>query len=109
MQNIITNQNTVGKKSVYSVDNSANSLSSTTDGFKILKEIKIGDFVLTPSGEFAEVLEIFHNGAQEVFEITLESKKTIKCTAKHNFLCEDGQVRELFNIILQGKKIFARI
>lgn len=72
--------------------------------FKILDEIQIGDKIKCPNDdysndEFIEVTNKIDQGIQEVYEITLESGKTIKSTLNHKFLCEDHKIRKLSEII----------
>jgi hypothetical protein len=74
------------------------------DGFKMITEVAIGDKVKTPDG-FSEVVDIHHNGPQELYEVTLESGKSIRCTINHKFLCEDGNIRELYKILENDYKI----
>lgn len=54
---------------------------------------------------FVEVIDKFDCGEKEVFEVTLESNKTIKCTMEHKFMCEDKKNRPLIDIIIQNHKI----
>jgi hypothetical protein len=70
----------------------------TTNGICLLKELKIGDFVNSPDG-FIEVTDIIDQGLQDVYEIELESGHTINCTMCHKFLCSDGIIRPLYEII----------
>lgn len=64
---------------------------------KTLADIKIGEFVKTPSG-YAKVLNKFDQGLQPIYEITLESGKTIECTLKHKFLSGKDEIRPLFEL-----------
>lgn len=76
----------------------------TPNGFKILDEIKVGDKITSPEGE-TTIINKYDNGIQEVFEITLESGKTIQCTMKHRFLCSDGNKHSLEEILNNGLEI----
>lgn len=75
----------------------------TPDGEKCLDEIKIGDMVLAPLDndidEFVEVLDVIDNGIKEVFEVTLDDGKSIVCTIDHKFLCKDGRILPLYEIL----------
>jgi hypothetical protein len=80
----------------------------TNNGIKKMKDIHIGELVKCPgeSGdEFVLVTDKINQGIQEMYEITLESGKTITCTMNHKFLCQDGIIRELRDIIKCGVKI----
>lgn len=78
--------------------------------YKTITEINIGDKVKGPNlekgqDEYIEVTNIYHQGEQEVYEVITETGKVIKCTLNHKFLCEDGVIRELIDIIGENHKI----
>ena len=80
----------------------------TPDGFRMLSELKVGDRVKTPSslgGEYVNVSAILDQGKKEIYEITLESGKSIKCTMNHELLCEDGKKRSLYLALEEGHSI----
>lgn len=95
----------IEKSSRYSFNKSItpDTLVETHDGLISIEELKTGSLVKTPTG-YSKVLNKFDHGELDVFEITLESGKTIKCTINHKFLCEDG-VFPLYEILYKGKKI----
>lgn len=68
--------------------------------FKTLNEVTIGDFINTPEG-FCEVLDVIDSGTKEVYRVTLECGNEIECTLDHKFLCEDGKIRELKEILIE--------
>ena len=70
----------------------------TPDGLKTLDEVEIGDKVMSPDG-YVDVVNKYDNGVKELYEITLESGKTIQCTLDHEFLCSDGKKHRLEEII----------
>ena len=74
---------------------------------KSIKDVVIGDRVKTPDG-VANVVNTYDHGMQEVFEITTESGKKIEATLGHKFLCEDGKIRRLAEIILREMKIVCK-
>lgn len=74
---------------------------------KSILDINIGEQILSPSGP-TTVLNKFDHGEQEVYEIILESGKQIECTLEHKFLCEDKQVRKLYDIIINNHKIITQ-
>jgi hypothetical protein len=76
--------------------------------FKTIEEVEIGDMILAPSKNgdiYVEVIDKIDNGEKELFEITLESGRTIECTIDHKFLCSDGIVRPLYEIIEENHSI----
>lgn len=72
--------------------------------FSTLEHIKIGSRIKSPDG-YIEVLNLFNNGPMETVEITLESGKSITCTIDHKFLCEDGIIRPLYEILTNSYEI----
>jgi len=76
----------------------------TKEGLKTLEELEIGSFVNSPYG-FVKVIDKFDNGYQEVYEVTTDTGKIINCTIDHKFLCEDMQVRPLWEILEKEYKI----
>jgi DNA polymerase-3 subunit alpha len=71
---------------------------------KTLDEIQIGEQILSPDG-LTTVIDKIDNGNKELYEITLESGKSIQCTLDHKFLCEDGIIRSLIDILEDNHKI----
>lgn len=84
----------------------------TKDGLKTLDELQIGEMVLAPindgKNDFVEVVDKVYNGEKELFEVTTESGKVIKCTIDHKLLCEDNVLRPLWEIIQDGWKIMTQ-
>lgn len=78
----------------------------TETELKLISEINIGDYIKAPNNELVEVIDII-DSYQELYEITLESGKTIKCSLEHKFLCENGEVCCLSEILLNNYKIMA--
>lgn len=83
-------------------------LVETKSGIKTLDEVNVGEFVLAPGqngDEFVEVVDKIEQGEQELYEISLESGKTIQCTLNHKFLCENGEILPLSDILFLGLRI----
>jgi len=51
--------------------------------FKKLKDFKIGDSVIVPDGDKAEVISIQKNGVRNVYKITLSDGRTFKTSETH--------------------------
>jgi len=69
-----------------------------------LFDAKKGDFIKAPGEEpvYVEVVDVMESGEKEVFEVILESGESIICTMEHKFLCEDGEVRPLVDIVSEN-------
>lgn len=70
-----------------------------SDGIKRLDEINRGDLVPTHTGKLQPVLNVFNNGTQPVYRITLEDGKQLDCTSNHRLLTENGflSLEDMFN------------
>jgi len=55
----------------------------TVDGWKTMGDLKIGDYVQTPTGIPAKILEIFEQGEKDVYEITLRDGRKVRCGLDH--------------------------
>lgn len=83
-------------------------LVETKNGFKSIEELSIGEEILCPDIEndkYVKVINKYENGDKELYEVVMESGKTIECTLNHKFLCEDMITRPLFEIIENNYKI----
>lgn len=65
----------------------------TKEGYKELKDITIADFVLGMDNEYHRVLNVFNNGAKEIWEITTTNSDVIRTTEHHRFW---ARKKELF-------------
>ena len=74
----------------------------TPNGYALLGEIQKGDLVKAPDAvglnRFVEVKNVF-DSERELYEVTLEDGKTIKASLEHKFLCDDGLMHPLAEII----------
>ncbi len=64
-----------------------------------IKDVKLGDNILSSDGKYVEVKHVFPIEKQKVFKITTKSGKTITCSSKHIFPTTNG-----FNSIVNGMK-----
>lgn len=81
-------------------------------GFECLSNIKKGDKVLAYDTEnkkdhFVEVVDI-HPNFVELFKIEFEDGRVIECSMDHKFLCEDGKMRAMKNILRGGHDILCK-
>jgi DNA polymerase-3 subunit alpha len=76
----------------------------TNDGLLQLSEVEIGQLVKTPSG-MSKVIDKVDNGIKMIYQIDLENGMHIKCTIDHKFLCEDGKIKPLWEILQNGDNI----
>lgn len=76
------------------------SLVLTTKGYKQIKDVKVGDKVITHNGIYRKVLKVFDNGEQDILKIKGMGFDEIKCTLNHKFY-----VREIkYKYVDKGKK-----
>lgn len=69
----------------------ADSLILTKNGYKQLNDVKVGDVVLTKSGEWHPVVKKFDNGIHETCYVNSFGFKKLHCTLNHKFW-----VREMY-------------
>ena len=69
------------------------------DGTKRLDEIQKGTLVLTHTGRYKSVLNVFDNKEHFVYLITLSDGKTLTCTSNHRLLTEYGflSLEDMYN------------
>lgn len=53
------------------------------NGWKQIKDLNIGDKIITPKGELSEITNIFPQGKQKIYKITFEDRCYTFCTAEH--------------------------
>lgn len=59
----------------------------TPNGWTTMGEIKVGDIVLTPSGEHSSVTHLHSQGPKEIYQITFSDGSTTKCCLEHLWEC----------------------
>ena len=55
----------------------------TPDGWKLMKDIKEGDYVIASDGKPAEVLGVFPQGVKDMYRVTFDDKTSVKCSGDH--------------------------
>ncbi len=55
---------------------------------------------------YVDIKNIYHNSKQ-IFEVKLENGKTIRTSEDHKFLCENGKMVELKNILRFGLRVLS--
>lgn len=69
-----------------------------------LKDLNVGEKILNEKNEFVEVTDIYVNKAN-LHKVILDDGKEIIASLNHKFLCEDGTIRRLEEIIYLDLKI----
>lgn len=65
----------------------------TTNGYKQIKDIQIGDSVITHTGTFKQVRNVFNNGLKDIVKIKSMGVDEIKCTTNHKFYIREKKYR----------------
>jgi intein/homing endonuclease len=72
----------------------------------MLQDVVIGDKIKSydkcNNKDIFVTVEDVIDGERELFEITLENGQTITCSMEHRFLCEDGNMRPVKDILALG-------
>ena len=68
----------------------------TPDGFKTMRDIKIGDYVCNTYGGVSQVKNKWDNTSRRIYKIIFEDGREIKCADNHQwvFAGEDGEFVE---------------
>ena len=69
-----------------------------------MKDLNVGEKILNENNEFVEVTDVYFNKAL-LHKVVLEDGKEIIASLNHKFLCEDGIIRRLEEIIIMDLKI----
>lgn len=67
--------------------------------WKLMKDINIGDMVLTPDGTPAPVIGIYPQGKKEVFKITFEDGRESLCCKEHLWKVDTGQDNDGWRVL----------
>lgn len=110
---LIFNQIRASQRYSFNACLSLDTIVITKNGYKTLSELIIGDYILAPNNDFTdneyvEVTDVINTKEQEIFLVTLESGLTIQCTIDHKFLCDDGNIHTLYEIINNNYKIMCK-
>jgi len=92
------------QKYSFNLSLTGDTLVNTLRGNKSILELSVGSYVDSPSG-FIKVLNKFDHGIQDVYEVTLEYGYKIKCTMHHKFLCVNGLILRLYEVLLLNQFI----
>ena len=83
-----------------------NELVLTSEGYKHISDIKVGDYVLTHKNRYKKVVNTFNNGVKETVELyTMQSSK-IECTTDHKFYVRKMQ-RKWDSTIKHDRRFFS--
>ena len=69
-----------------------------------MKDLQLGEKILNEKNEYVEVTDIYMNKAL-IHKVTLENGKEIIASLNHKFLCNDGIIRRLEEIIYMDLEI----
>ena len=83
-----------------------NTIVTTERGDKIIKDIQIGDNLLTSDGKYNEVKTVFPIKEKKMFKVKTESGKEINCSEDHLFPIETGEEKNIKNGLKIGDKLF---
>lgn len=73
----------------------ADQLILTKEGYKPIIDIKVGDMVLTKSGEWHPVVKFFDNGVHPTCYLKLMDGPTVHCTYNHKFWAMEIDIDKL--------------
>ena len=68
----------------------------TPDGWKLMKDIKEGDYVIASDGKPAEVLGVFPQGVKDMYRVTFDDKTSVKCSGDHMWTVQTNADRQKY-------------
>lgn len=71
----------------------ASSLLLTSNGWRRVVDVKVGDEVLTHAGAWKQVTALVDNGVRKVYAVTTKRGHVVKCTGNHKFYTPTGWVQ----------------
>lgn len=87
---------------------SPNSKVTTQNGIKLLRDIQVGDKVLSLNNKFVDVLDVIHNGKRHLYEVKFCNGERLICTVEHKLLCEDNKLYTLDDVFLNKRKVITK-
>ena len=55
----------------------------TKQGFTLMGDLKVGDYVFDRTGRPTKILEIFELGEEDVYKVTFNDRRSVLCTGEH--------------------------
>lgn len=80
-------------------------LVATPDGFKEMGSLKEGDLVMNPDGMPTEVIQIHEHGFKDVYEVTFDDGRTVRCGEEHLWQLTDVQSRGKKSVIKRTRDL----
>lgn len=81
----------------------------TPDGYKLMKDIKIGDFVCNTYGSVSRVVNKWDNTSRRIYTFEFEDGRTIRCADNHQWVFSvngdgfrEGNTRDVINSMSEG-------
>jgi intein/homing endonuclease len=86
---------------------SSESITKCRDGStKTIAQIQAGDEVMTPTG-FAKVIAKYDHGVMDTYSATFSNGSNVRCSINHKFLCENGDILPLGQILYERRRVIA--
>lgn len=55
----------------------------TPDGYKQIKELKVGDYVIGSNGKSCKILGVYPQGERDIYKVTFSDKTSCRCDKEH--------------------------
>lgn len=55
----------------------------TEQGYTLMGNLKVGDYIFDRTGKPTRVIDIFEQGEQDIYKITFQDKRTVMCCKEH--------------------------
>lgn len=68
----------------------------TPNGWKLMKDVHEGDYVIASDGKPAEVLGVFPQGIKDMYRVTFDDKTSVKCSGDHMWTVQTNADRQKY-------------
>ncbi len=77
----------------------------TSNGYKKVKDVKLGDFLIGSDGKPVKVIGVYPQGKKKIYSIKFNDGNVVKATGDHLWLVADKNKTEKFNHIYSTEEI----
>lgn len=63
----------------------------TKEGFTLMGDLRVGDYVFDRTGKPTKVTEIFELGEEDVYKVTFNDRRYVLCTGEHLWTVKNGK------------------
>ena len=77
----------------------------TSEGWKTMGDVKVGDKVVTRKNTLATITEVFPQGKKDVYELTLMDGRTVRCGENHLWKVYNKRLKQKKEVVLSTRQM----